>query len=215
MESTLESIYNTDFYHGSMTENIKSFNIFSHFGSLDAALAAASVKYQLLDSKRDKTGFLYKVRLNPSKTRIEKVDDFGNPNPLSVLAALAELGDKVHVFKGLEEARRQAVEHKGKGRRGIESLGIADTTEKYTKEALDMATKAIAEVRYGVRNNAASADVVNALAYENNIEGEDGALSICVLDPSIITLIEVVKLTQKQLEDAWSLVSEERRKTLS
>lgn len=187
----LSSFLSDPCYHGSLTSNITSFRVGSHFGSRTAALGAAAVKY-FESHDRLVTGRLYEVSLRISVPECVVTDDWGRP---TYFALLAKLAADVPEFRFLKPASDEA-------------RAKMNDVSNY---GLQGAKKGAEDFSLNVIREAVSTTGIKAVAYPNIVEGGRTTLSISVLDPAIIEATVEEPLSTEELADGAKFLSAQRQ----
>ncbi|ABF09039.1 hypothetical protein Rmet_2160 [Cupriavidus metallidurans CH34] len=168
-----------EMYHGSLSESITVFDDFTHFGTRDAAIAAAAAKAYAQPGSIRPTAYLYCVQIQVSDSQIHKVEtgDWGDPTLYSTCRTLLN----TQRFPELKDIELQA----RKIREGRSRQSKIDA-EKYLIRAMADALQ----------------DRVGAFEYTNKVEDERSQSLLVVRGANVVRHGKVEKIEQSQLEAA-------------
>lgn len=180
----------TLYHHGSVTDKIRTFRPFSHFGGLDQGLSVIAKKTQDWESgNRKLTGdaepvpTVYAVEIDPAAlARPLAVEDWGTPMVIGIAKAARDAFDTdgaspcVDGYQAFEDIRASLVAEKNSWR------GKSDEERVRAGEALQA---------HGWRLIAAELlkRGWTCLTYSNIVEGPKPARSICVPNPQLVRYV--------------------------
>lgn len=171
-------------YHGTLERGILQFKSFSHFGNRFSATVAAARKNLLLENEN--TRYLIETQISLESSKVLTIKDWGGNNPITLCYELQSHFEKINPslsdkFKAIRE-------------QGIK-LKLAF---KYDADLLnDEVAKELISLGY------------NALAYTNIVENKsDDEVSICVIDTSIVEILNVEEFTDEENLNATKFVKE-------
>ena len=172
-------------FHGSVTDGIETFHPFSHFGDLGQALAIVSKKLEdLYEGDFESTGFVlppaptvYEVEIDPAAlAKPLHVADWGTPMVIGIAVAARDAFDadgpnpckgSYQAFEGIRASL--AAEKSG-------WVGKTDHGKAVANRALQRRGWQLLQAELQSRG-------WTCLAYDNIVEGETAAPSICIPDP--------------------------------
>jgi hypothetical protein len=169
------------------TEPFAEFLAYSHFGSKAAAIGA-------LIAKQCEGGYLYEVELNVLASQIvELPEDWGSPRRLPLLSEVTNSVEYADpgLFKILNGKRAQCISAKA---------------EKSIEESERLATKALEEY--------STSQDIRVFSYRNIVEGEEGALSYCVIYPCDVITLSCCEVTADELKNSRRFLSDFRLRML-
>lgn len=175
------------YFHGTLSGPISQFRPLSHFGTSAAARHVCARKW--LDYKRQSEAgrpviaspVLIEVELNVSdETTLYLKDDWGTPNVLGVALALRDHYGKI----GRDDLRAEMHDIWYETYCRLESEADARTRFKGTKLE-----------DFLVRHD------IQTISYPNKVEGVRDEISICVIDPQIIEIIDIAFLDMNYLKN--------------
>jgi hypothetical protein len=167
-------------FHGTLTSNITDFWPLSHFGDKDTAKMVCANK-RFADHEEG-TATILEVKINITPEEILPFVDVGSPNAkwiaTSIINRREEYKIPMDVVEDVKCTRDALVE--------LKKLGM-DSKDHERREL----SKTL--MRHGYK----------AISYDNEVESEHGHLSLCVLDPSIITIINTSELSEEEAASLW------------
>ena len=161
-------------YHGTLEQGITQFKILSHFGNRFSASAAAARRNYLLKNNNDRIYYEAEIRLFESE--ILTIPDWGKNDSIALCLVLKEYFESIDLslMNKFEAIRLEGIRLKNEGKFILGSLNDEVATE-------------LAKLGY------------KALAYKNDVEKtERGEISLCVIDPSIISVKSVGIFTDQE-----------------
>lgn len=191
------------YFHGSITDQIESFRPFSHFGSLDQALAIISKKQDdWAEGNRKLTGnaepvpTVYEVELAAAVlAKPLTVDDWGTPMVIGIAKAARDafdIGGKNPCtvrWSAFEEIRAKLV---------AEKIGWQSKSDE--GRAAD--SQALQERGWQLISTELLKQGWTCLSYSNIVEGASPAPSICIPDPKHVRIISRRTPSKQELKQA-------------
>lgn len=167
-------------YHGTRTPNITEFWPLSHFGDVDTAkMVCANKKYK---DGHDSAPLLIEVELDIQKEEVLPFVDVGSPNPKWIAVKMLEARDKYRISEQLafdiECVRQKLVSLKAAGQ-----LDRANERSEFSKVL----------IKHGFK----------AISYPNEVESETNEVSLCVLDSSVIKIVNIATMCEREAESLW------------
>lgn len=182
-------------FHGSLNRSISRFHIATHFGARDQALSAIGAK-RFLDEVKEGLPTLYKVAIDvPDSTLIDVKKDWGKFGAQGALVPIREL----------LESNAAPEEELAISRRFNSYHNRINEVFNFDRDAARcLAEKLLLEE---------TQDGYKILKYLNQVECDGNGY--CVIDPSLITIIEITSPSWLEVIAAfknhgdWSLVKAE------
>ena len=171
------------FYHGSLNDDIKSFNPFSHFGS---KLAATEAAYRRLHLGEKGNPTLYKATINiPNENTIE-IPDWASPRPRNLAEALAVYftDDRAEPFRSI-----------------VANISI--------REAGDISLRPLLFNRIKDK----LLPDVKGIYYKNEHEGVYGERTLCLVCADSVTNIENEEFDKYEINKVKALLHEKHPRT--
>jgi hypothetical protein len=182
-------------YHGTAAKDIAVFKQLSHFGTRNAALAAAFVACHE-KSKETLEGYLYEVIITfDSDELVEFDEDWGGASAFALLVHLAEL------YPEKFEAARAAANLATKRVKTEDGGWIRDKTGRE-----DLALPVV--LAHFTELNA------KLISYPNIVEDASGGPSYCVVDPKIISIVKWNVISPSKLSTGRKYLSPDRLSNL-
>lgn len=160
-------------FHGSLHNNINTFNTFAHFGSRKAAAEAA---YRHIHFGKAGTPHLYEVTISLAKANTINIKDWSSAQPINLATALDEYYSpkKIFSFKDV-----------------CDSISISEARDQSLfKSQFNKLYELL--ISLGVKG----------IYYPNAVEGNYGEKTLCLVDVSCISKVRKMDFTQQELDDA-------------
>tara|TARA_B100001059_G_C17616650_1_gene467335 strand:- start:47 stop:592 length:546 start_codon:yes stop_codon:yes gene_type:complete len=172
--------FKQSWYHGTRTPNITEFWPLSHFGDINSAkMVCANKAYK---DGHEGDPLIIEVKLNIKEEEVFPFFDVGSPNPKWIAVQMLNEKETYPVSEKLasdiENVRAKLVSLKAKGK--------SDAANERSEFSAVL-------IKHGFK----------AICYPNEVESETNEVSLCVLEPSAIEIINVATMCESEARRLW------------